>query len=236
MGIRCKTGTKYLNRRNGRINTSSGTIEAGYVINAAGLYADRIARDFGFARHYKILPFKGLYLYSDLPPETLRLHVYPVPDLNYPFLGVHFTIAIDGRIKIGPTAIPAFWRENYTGLSNFNLGEFMEIMFSELNLLLNSNFDFKKMALTEIKKYYRPFLVQQASYLLEGVKPENYTKWGKPGIRAQLLDTRKKKLVMDFCLEGDEKSFHVLNAVSPAFTASMAFADHICREIEKRIQ
>jgi len=236
MGIRCKTGTKYLNRRNGRINTSSGTIEAGYVINAAGLYADRIARDFGFARHYKILPFKGLYLYSDLPPETLRLHVYPVPDLNYPFLGVHFTIAIDGRIKIGPTAIPAFWRENYTGLSNFNLGEFMEIMFSELNLLLNSNFDFKKMALTEIKKYYRPFLVKQASYLLEGVKPENYTKWGKPGIRAQLLDTRKKKLVMDFCLEGDEKSFHVLNAVSPAFTASMAFADHICREIEKRIQ
>ncbi|MBW2624094.1 MAG: FAD-dependent oxidoreductase, partial [Deltaproteobacteria bacterium] len=204
-------------------------------INAAGLYADRVARDFGFARHYKILPFKGLYLYSNLPPEALRVHIYPVPDLDYPFLGVHYTIAIDGKIKIGPTAIPAFWRENYSGFSNFNLGEFMEVAFAELNLLLTSNFDFKRIALTELKKYYRPFLVRQASYLLEGVKPEDYTTWGRPGIRAQLWDTRDKKLVMDFCLEGDEKSFHVLNAVSPAFTASMPFAEHICREIEKKI-
>ena len=236
MGIQCRTGTRYLSRTRDRILTSSGSIEAGYVVNAAGLYADRIARDFGFARHYKILPFKGLYLYSNLPPEALRTHIYPVPDLDYPFLGVHYTIAINGKIKIGPTAIPALWRENYAGLSNFNLGEFVEVAFSELNLLLTSDFDFKRIALTELKKYYRPFLVRQASNLLKGVRPEDYTTWGRPGIRAQLLDTRDKKLVMDFCLEGDEKSFHVLNAVSPAFTASMPFAEYICRKIEKFIK
>ncbi|MBW2322822.1 MAG: L-2-hydroxyglutarate oxidase [Deltaproteobacteria bacterium] len=233
--IECLSGTRYLKHKNKIVRTSQGLIEAKYVVNTAGLYADKIARDFGFSKNYKILPFKGLYLYSNLPPGALRTHIYPVPDLDYPFLGVHYTVTVDGKIKIGPTAIPAFWRENYSGFENFNLAEFIQVLSSEMQLFVNSKFDFKKVAFTEARKMFRRHLVRQASYLLEGVRPRDYTRWGEPGIRAQLYDIREKKLVMDFCLEGDDQSFHVLNAVSPAFTASMPFSEFICDEIGKRL-
>ena len=206
--------------------------EAGCVINAAGLYADRVARDFGFSEDYRILPFKGIYLYSDEPAGALRTNVYPVPDLRNPFLGVHFTLLADGRAKIGPTAIPAFWREQYHGFGNFNLGEFAEIIFRDLGLILSSGFDFKRLAVEETLKYYRPRLVSLASGLLLDVKPEHYRRWGKPGIRAQLLNIKTRKLEMDFVLQGDRQSFHVLNAVSPAWTCSLSFAKYVCDRME----
>jgi L-2-hydroxyglutarate oxidase LhgO len=78
-------------------------------------------------------------------------------------------------------------------------------------------------------------MVSLASALVSGVKREHYQRWGKPGIRAQLLDIRKKKLEMDFVIEGDDRSLHVLNAVSPAFTCAIPFAEHVCREIQSRI-
>ena len=96
-------------------SNACGPLRCRWVVNAAGLYADKIALDFGFSERYRILPFKGLYLYSDEPPAAFRTNIYPVPDLRNPFLGVHFTVKDDGHIKIGPTAIPAFWREQYRG-------------------------------------------------------------------------------------------------------------------------
>jgi L-2-hydroxyglutarate oxidase LhgO len=231
-GITIKSATAYLGRRDGRIQTSAGDYEAGYVVNAAGLYADRVARGFGFSEDYRILPFKGIYLYSDEPAGSLRTNVYPVPDLRNPFLGVHFTLLADGRAKIGPTAIPAFWREQYRGFGNFKFGEFAEIIFRDLGLILSSGFDFKRLAVEETMKYYRPRLVSLASGLLEGVKLEHYRHWGKPGIRAQLLNIRTRKLEMDFVLQGDKQSLHVLNAVSPAWTCSLSFAKYVCDKIE----
>jgi L-2-hydroxyglutarate oxidase len=79
-----------------------------HVVNAAGLYADRVAQQFGFAHEYTMLPFKGLYLYCK-DSVQLRTHIYPVPNLSTPFLGVHFTRAVDGVSKIGPTAIPGIF-------------------------------------------------------------------------------------------------------------------------------
>src|SRR5205814_4283044 len=105
-GIAIRVSAAYLKKKNGRVMTRAGDFEAGYVINAAGLYADRVARDFGFSERYRIVPFKGIYLYSEEPAGALRTNVYPVPDLGNPFLGVHFTLLVDGRAKIGPTAIP----------------------------------------------------------------------------------------------------------------------------------
>jgi L-2-hydroxyglutarate oxidase LhgO len=232
-GIEIHTGVRYTGRKGKGVCTSVGEYEADYVVNVAGLYADKIGRDFGFSRDYRILPFKGLYLYSEEPPEALRTHIYPVPDLRNPFLGVHFTLTPTGKFKIGPTAIPAFWREQYTGLDNFDFGEFFEIICRQLGLFFFSNFDFKQLAFEEIRKYSRPRLVSLASSLLEGVKVENYRKWGKPGIRAQLLNIKEKKLEMDFVLEGDKGSMHVLNAVSPAFTCAIPFSRHICDEIAR---
>ena len=215
------------------VTTRKGSISAGYVVNAAGLYADAIARQFGFSQNYRIVPFKGLYLYSDEPAGAFRTNIYPVPDLRNPFLGVHFTVTVDGHGKIGPTAIPAFWREQYDGMDNFTLPEFLETVWREMGLILHAGFDFKRLAVEELMKYNRAHLVQLSSQLATGVNLGDYRRWGKPGIRAQLLDTRTKSLEMDFVLESDSKSMHVLNAVSPGWTCAIPFADHVVDLIEQ---
>lgn len=235
LGIRIQNGTKFLQTKNGVVRTSQGDLSTGYVINAAGLYADKIARAYGFAQDYRILPFKGLYLYANDKSAPLRTNVYPVPDLRNPFLGVHHTVTLDGHAKIGPTAIPCFWREHYKGLRNFRFGEFMEVVSREADLFIRNSFGFRKLAWEEMQKIYRPRIVKLAGDLLKDVRPEHYTKWGAPGIRAQLLDTRTRNLEMDFKMEGDERSFHVLNAVSPAFTCSMSFSEYTFQKIDALI-
>lgn len=232
-GITIRTGAPYLRTEKGLVITPQGNFALNHVVNAAGLYADKIALDFGFSERYRILPFKGLYLYSDEPPGAFRTNIYPVPDLRNPFLGVHFTVKEDGRAKIGPTAIPALWREQYRGFDNFKFGEFIEVLFREAGLMMSSRFDFQKLALEEVRKYSRPHLVALASRLAHGVKPEDYIRWGEPGIRAQLLDIKNRKLEMDFVIEGDEHSTHLLNAVSPGWTCSIPFARYAVDQIEK---
>lgn len=234
-GIELRLGAAYVKRTEQGIQTNRDSIAAGYIINAAGLYADKIALDYGFSEKYRILPFKGLYLYSNEPPGSIRTNIYPVPDLRNPFLGVHFTITADGKAKIGPTAIPAFWRENYEGFSNFRVSELIEVAGRGLGLLTGAQFDYRRLAVEEISKYSRSKMVSLASVLAEGVAERNYQQWGRPGIRAQLLDITKKKLEMDFVLEGDHRSMHVLNAVSPAFTCSLPFASYVCDRIDSAL-
>ena len=232
-----RSQVSYLNKiSRGSVMTSQGEIAFGYMVNAAGLYADRIAQDFGFSKDYRILPFKGLYLYSNEPSETFRTSIYPVPDLRNPFLGVHFTVTAEQKVKIGPTAIPAFWRENYKGLSNFNFNELLEILLRQAGLFWSSDFGFKTLAFEETQKYSQAKLISLASLLAEGVRPSSFNKWGKPGIRAQLLNIREKKLEMDFVTEGDSKSLHILNAVSPAFTCAIPFANYTCEKIAQLLK
>jgi L-2-hydroxyglutarate oxidase LhgO len=234
-GVKIRTGAPYLHRKNGVVMTQLGGFTAAHVVNAAGLYADKIALDFGFSEKYRILPFKGLYLYSNEPHGAFRTNIYPVPDLRNPFLGVHFTVKTDGHVKIGPTAIPALWREQYRFFDNFRFGEFVEVLFREAGLMMSANFDFQKLALEEVRKYSRPHLVALASCLAKGVRTEDYTRWGEPGIRAQLLDIKKRKLEMDFVIEGDKQSTHLLNAVSPGWTCSIPFARYAVDQIQKAI-
>jgi len=231
-GIKFHWGTRYLESTRRQVKTTQGIFEAGYVVNAAGLYADRIARDYGFSSEFRILPFKGLYLYSTEPAGSIRTNIYPVPDLKNPFLGVHFTVSASGKTKIGPTAIPGFWREHYDGMDNFRWTEFFEITMRGISLLANSEFDFKTLAVQELAKYSKSRMIRLAGELAEGVKPKHYQQWGKPGIRAQLVDIKKRKLQMDFVLEGDDRSMHILNAVSPAFTCSLPFASYVCERIK----
>jgi L-2-hydroxyglutarate oxidase len=230
LGVDIRKNVSYHSGGPGVVSTAQGTLTCNYLINAAGLYADRIAKDFGFCTDYTILPFKGIYLYGQETSAPLRTHIYPVPDLAYPFLGVHITLTVDGHTKIGPTAIPAFWREQYAGLDGLNLMELGEILWREASLMLHAGFDFRGLAVQELRKYSPSYLVAQATQLLDGVKQEDFTSWGRPGIRAQLLNMRTRTLVMDFCLEGDARSLHVLNAVSPAWTCSMPFSAHVVDE------
>lgn len=190
-----------------RTSTSwSPQLQAGYTINSSGLGAVAIARKFGFASHYRMLPFRGLYLYSDEAPGALRTNLYPVPDPRFPFLGVHFTITIDGHIKIGPTARPSVLQGAR---------------------LLATHPELRALAIEELRKTSRKYIVKRAAVLARGVRVEDYTRWGAPGVRAQLYDTRKQALEMDFVIERDDRSLHILNAVSPGFTCAMSFAEHI---------
>lgn len=235
-GITICCNAKYLKRtKQGALHTTQGEFQAGFVVNAGGLYADKIANDFNFSQNYRILPFKGLYLYSDEVDSSIKTLIYPVPDLKNPFLGVHVTINMEGKIKLGPTAIPAFWREQYDATSQFNLKEFMDISSRQIGLLMRSQFDFKKLAFEEIKKYSKSHLVQLSTSLASGFKKEHFTKFGAPGIRAQLLNIKEKKLEMDFIFEGDKQSFHILNAVSPGFTSSLPFSQYVVEKITERL-
>ncbi len=144
------------------IETRKNKIQFKYLINAAGLYADKVAHKAGAGHNYSIIPFKGLYLgYKD--DSLIKKLIYPVPDLNNPFLGVHFTRTVRGHIKIGPTAIPAFWRENYQGFSNFRFKELLDSLSTGAMLFFQNSFDFRKTIFMEMKKYNKKSLIQHAS-------------------------------------------------------------------------
>jgi L-2-hydroxyglutarate oxidase LhgO len=211
------------------IATQTDRIRYRYLFNAAGLYADRVARHFGAGRDFTMIPFKGIYLrYGD--DDLVQRLIYPVPNLRNPFLGVHFTKTVDGHVKIGPTAIPAFWRENYGFAQRFDPREFGEIVAREARLLLRNSFNFREMAIGEIRKYRRSALIREARRLVNHLDPSRFTGHTLPGIRAQLLNLKTSELVMDFLIEHGENSTHVLNAVSPAFTSAFSFARHIVDE------
>jgi (S)-2-hydroxyglutarate dehydrogenase len=204
-------------------------LEYKYLVNSAGAYADKIAKQFGLAQNYTLLPFKGIYLKYMSNKTDIKTNIYPVPNLANPFLGVHYTITSDESIKIGPTAIPAFWRENYQGFDNFNLKEMIEILYYESKLFILNAFNFRKLAIEEMKNYSSKVFIQKAKDMVKNIG--NDFKPIPAGIRAQLLNTKTNELVQDFVVEHGINSTHILNAVSPAFTCSFAFAKYVIEEI-----
>ncbi|MEB3286048.1 MAG: L-2-hydroxyglutarate oxidase [Vampirovibrionales bacterium] len=215
------------------LQTPLGSYHYGYLINAAGLHADRLAKPFGVGENYRILPFKGLYY--RLSPNSkcdIRHHVYPVPDLRVPFLGVHFTLSHSGTVYVGPTAIPAFGREHYQGLSGLDMVESPSILYRIFQQYLNNQQGFRHFTHQEAFRFLKPNFVKAAQALVPGVTSEDLVASPKVGIRAQLLDTKTLSLVHDFVLEKGEHSLHVLNAVSPAYTSAMSFARLVAEHIE----
>lgn len=211
-------------------NFKNCNLEYNYLINSAGAYADKIAKQFGLAKDYTMLPFKGIYLKYLENKVDIKTNIYPVPNLSNPFLGVHYTITVDGSIKIGPTAIPAFWRENYKGFDNFNFFEMLEILYYEVKLFILNSFNFRSLALSEMKNYNKKIFIQKAKDMVKNIS--NNFKPIPAGIRAQLLNIKTNELIQDFIIEHEKNSTHILNAVSPAFTCSFAFAKYIADEIK----
>jgi len=230
-GVRMLMNHPYRTRLDGNIILAGEeAIDAGIIVNCAGLYASRIARDFGFAQDYHILPFKGVYLKYTGSDKPLRTLLYSVPDMRKPFLGVHFAITVDGDVKIGPTAIPAFWRENYHGMSGFNAPELLDILRWQTVLFARNAFGFRTFAIEEMRKYSKRYLIRHAFRMAKNLDASKFSEWSRPGIRAQLLNTKTLSLVQDFVVEGGSKSVHVLNANSPAFTSSMPFAEWVVEQ------
>jgi len=234
-GISLRFSEGFAHVENGIVHSQANAFDVGYFVNCAGLYADKISHQFGHGLRYRILPFRGCYLKSTEPAGAFRTHVYPVPDMSWPFLGVHCTITVDGCMKIGPTASPAFWREHYQGLRNISLRELAEVCSLELRLLMGSKFRFRSLALHELLGSSDAAMVARASKLATGLTTACFGARTEPGIRAQLLNVATGQLETDFIVESDNRSLHVLNAVSPAFTCAFPIADHVCDEIERRL-
>lgn len=231
LGVNILLNTKYLHRiGTNTVLTNQGAIKYNILINAAGLYADKIAKDFDCAKDYVIIPFKGIYLKDSKNAIDLSTNIYPVPNLKNPFLGVHFTLTVKNEAKIGPTAIPAFWRENYKGFENFDFDELLEILFYEAKLFFKNAFGFRDLAFEEMKKYNKSYLLSLAKLLVKREELSSFNEWSAPGIRAQLLNKKSLELVQDFVVERNKNTIHVLNAVSPAFTSSIPFCEWIVEE------
>jgi L-2-hydroxyglutarate oxidase LhgO len=206
------------------------SLHYGHLFNCAGLHADRVAYPFGVGHQYTLLPFKGLYwqLKQSCPIQP-RCNLYPVPDLNIPFLGVHFTPSCDSTpvVSIGPTATPALGRENYRGL------QAMEPAMAASNLAvlarqyLANRGGFRRYVHEQAFLAIPPLLLRAAQQLIPAIRAEYLELSQKVGIRSQLFNHSSQRLEDDFlCLPGPA-STHVLNAISPAFTASFALADLI---------
>ena len=204
-------------------------INYGHLINCAGLQADRIAHKFKIGEEYTLMPFKGVYYQIKLKSKLkIPTNLYQVPDLDLPFLGVHFTPNHDQTlISIGPTASFAFGRENYRGIKS------IEPLISIENLkILSSQYIFNRGG---FRKYVheQAFLsikgsfLKSAKKLIPKIKSEDIELSPKVGIRAQLFNKKKMKLENDFICQNGKNSTHILNAISPAFTASFALADYI---------
>jgi len=221
-------------------NESSATIhtenkieyEGNLIVNCAGLYCDKIAEMAGAQLNLKIIPFRGEYF--SLKHEKAGLVknlIYPVPDANFPFLGVHFTRRISGEIEAGPNAVFAFKREGYKK-TDFNWSEFWESVFWR---------GFKKIALkyykTGLGEYYRSFSKKAFTKALQGLVPLVHIDDLEPagaGVRAQACD-KDGGLIDDFYIQESDLFVHVLNAPSPAATSSLSIGKHIASIIEKKL-
>ncbi|HKL49490.1 MAG TPA: L-2-hydroxyglutarate oxidase [Desulfuromonadales bacterium] len=211
------------------IRTDRGRISFRYLINAAGAWCDRIARPFGVGLDYRLIPFKGLYHRLRESSECkVNGNIYPVPDIRNPFLGVHFSKSATGGVYLGPTAIPAFGRENY-GLFEGIDSEAPKIIYEDA-LLFCTNPKFRSVALSEPKKYFPSAFYRDAEKLVKKLEPHDIERADKVGIRAQLIDWRNREMVMDFLVESGENSLHILNPISPAFTSSMYLARKMVSE------
>ncbi len=210
------------------INTTAGTFETAYIINCAGLFCDRVAELAGLPRHVRILPFRGEYF--KLAPEAegfIRHLIYPVPDPAFPFLGVHFTRMIHGGIEAGPNAVLAWAREGYRK-TDIQLDELADaLLFPGLWRFLRR---YPAMAWEESRRSFsKSLFAQSLQKLVPAIETKHLTPGGS-GVRAQAM-LPDGTLLQDFQLAIRPDALHVLNAPSPAATASLAIAEEIIRHL-----
>jgi L-2-hydroxyglutarate oxidase len=207
------------------VETVKGTFATASLINCAGLFSDRISRMAGHASDVIIVPFRGEYY--DLVPEReslVRALIYPVPDPKFPFLGVHFTRRINGRVDAGPNAVFAFRREGYRR-TDFNLHDLAaSLKFPGFRHIAAKHW---KNGLGEFRRsLYKPAFVSALQRLVPELRNEDLAP-GVSGVRAQAL-RRDGMFVDDFHFEASPRMLHVLNVPSPAATASLPIGREVC--------
>lgn len=211
--------------------TTKQMVKSDLVINCAGLYCDKIAELAGEKLDVRIIPFRGeYYTISPKKAHLVKNLIYPVPDSNFPFLGVHFTRRITGEIEAGPNAVFAFKREGYKK-SDVSLSETFQSLFWR---------GFQKVAFkywkTGIGEFYRSFSKSAFTRALQELVPEiqkEDLEVAPAGVRAQACD-RDGNLIDDFYIQESERFIHVLNAPSPAATSSLSIGLTIAEKVVER--
>ena len=214
------------------LETSKGPIESRYVINCAGLHSDLVANYMGVKTGLRIIPFRGeYYTIQNKDKNLINSMIYPLSDPQLPFLGIHLTKTVEGGIEAGPNAVFAFAKEGYTW-GTFNLFELISsVSYLGFWRLVGSYFRTgigemyrslrKKKFLAEINKFVK-------DVYLEDLEPKN------SGVRAQAVD-RRGNLIDDFYFLEGPHSLHVINAPSPAATASLAIAEYISLKVNSEL-
>lgn len=237
-GENTNLGTRmHVNARVDRVVSDNGSLlvlgdnveqRADFIVNCGGLHCDRIAQSAGEVRTTRIVPFRGEYY--QLKPSArglVRNLIYPVPDPVFPFLGVHFTRLIHGGVEAGPNAVLAFAREGYTRWQ-VNPADLTDAVF--FAGLWNFMRQHRAMAWEEIKRSASKRLFCRSLQKLVPAVQEADLEPGGAGVRAQAMETNGT-LVQDFALIERPKALHVLNAPSPAATASLAIAAEIAARV-----
>ena len=204
--------------------TTGGIFECDFIINCAGLHSDRVAEIAGERRDIRILPFRGEYYQIRKERQHLVRHlIYPVPDPSFPFLGVHFTRLIHGGIEAGPNAVLAFAREGYRK-TDFNAGDLFDALtYGGFWRFLRR---YPSMAWYELRRSFsRQLFCQSLQRLVPDIRPDDLETGGS-GVRAQAI-APEGEIVQDFRLIARPNALHVLNAPSPAATASLAIGAEI---------
>ena len=216
---------------NGEIVDHSGYFEAHHYVNAAGAQADRISRSVGVGNEYAMLPFMGVYRATEVKNLPLRRLVYPVPHPINPFLGVHFTLTVDNKVKIGPTAIPIAGREQYTLFEGWSGTDIAQAIRGMISLIRGDAHDFGEILKSEIPKFLESTLVDESTKLVPNAS--SVSAWHKkpPGIRAQLVHLPTGRLEQDFVVTSHLNSTHILNAVSPGWTSAIPFGAHVASQV-----
>ena len=215
------------------LSTGGGDLVAGRIIACAGLWADRVAAMSGTAGSERIIPFRGDY-YSLTPDARplVRGLIYPVPDPRFPFLGVHFTRRIDGEVWAGPNAVLAFARTGYRR-RDVNVRDLAGILGSRGFLRLAGRF-WRTGAAEMWRDWSKGAFLAELQRFVPALQADQIT-FGPSGVRAQAVDL-DGRLVDDFRFRGTDRILHVVNAPSPAATASLAIGEEIANRAIERFE
>lgn len=213
------------------LETSGGELRTGHLINCAGLQSDRVAKLCGLTPKLRIVPFRGEYFQLSPAAAGLVRHlIYPVPDLRFPFLGVHLTRMIRGGVEAGPNAVLALSRHGYRK-GNVRLGDLRDTL--TYGGFWRLAFRHARMGLGEIyRSYVKRAFVRELQRLLPELTAADLVPGGS-GVRAQAV-APDGRMVDDFHIESAERMIHVLNAPSPAATASIAIGESIAEMAAKQ--
>jgi L-2-hydroxyglutarate oxidase len=211
-----------------RVETAAGDFTGNFLINCAGLHCDRVAESAGEKREARIVPFRGEYYKLRPSAQSLVRHlIYPVPDPAFPFLGVHFTRMIEGGVEAGPNAVLAYAREGYTKW-HIRPGDLFDAL--SYGGLWNFMKKHRAMAWEEVRRSFSKKLFCQSLQKLVPELTEADLEPGGAGVRAQAM-LPDGTLVQDFHLLERPGALHILNAPSPAATASLAIGEYVAARV-----